>query len=487
MFCSKCGTELNEGTEFCSKCGTKAGLSTEGQNTINQQNDNRPATTQVVVMPTGTGPLVMGLLGLFGGFIPIVQYITGLLSLLAIFVGASQRKKLKNAGLPTGKATAGIVLGTIAVLITVIAIALSAMVLGALFSGGGSSSRSSSRSTSIPTDSVKRINFFTNNLPDEIQGTVWSRGRDNVEFGKNKVKFNDNWYSVKKITQGTSPGNRMFTRVYFGNNDNYVVLQRLSNNELILPGYKTPAEIEAERIENERIAEEKRLAEIDAMVDLSYTEDDLENAIPFNFANMFYTYFGKTKTYPSGSQIIRYIEVVYSDELSKKDITYTWRGDEFEVNRLVKQANDDIREGIAKFDKNAIYNYRSLSQFGEYDFSRDGFYVEVDEYLKWSSEPWGTIGIKSYVLAFPAVMRHEGRYFYKMDADEAEAYTKSNGKSVGLILYFKIDNNDKQFLSFKEKILRSNPYLGDIFMNGHLLKVEVWDTKKRVKMSDLML
>jgi len=261
MFCAKCGTELNEGAEFCSKCGTKVGASTEGQNTINQQNDNRPATTQVVVMPSGTGPLIMGLLGLFGGFIPIVKYITGLLSLLAIFIGASQRKKLKGAGLPAGKATAGIVLGTIAVLITVITIAFSALVIGSVFSSGRSSSRSPSRSISIPEDRVKRINFFTNNLPDEIQGTVWSNGRDNVEFGKNKVKFNDDWYSVKKITQGTSSSNRMFTRVYFGNNDNYVALQRLSNNELILAGYKTPAEIEAERIENERIAEEKRLAE----------------------------------------------------------------------------------------------------------------------------------------------------------------------------------------------------------------------------------
>ena len=256
MFCTKCGTELNEGSEFCSKCGTKVGLSTEEQNTMNQQNENRPMPTQVVVMPTGTGPLVMGLLGLFGGFIPIVKYITGLLSLLAIFVGASQRKKLKGASLPTGKATAGIVLGTIAVLITVITIAFSAMVIGSLFSGGGSSKSS------------KRINFFTNTLPKEIQDTVWSNGWENVEFGKNKVKFNHDWHSVKKIIQGTQPGNWMFTWVYFG--DYYVTLQHWSNNELRLirfyregaridnfsSGFKTPAEIEAEKIENERIAKE---------------------------------------------------------------------------------------------------------------------------------------------------------------------------------------------------------------------------------------
>jgi hypothetical protein len=259
MFCSKCGTELIEGVEFCSKCGAKVGVSAEGQNTMNQQNENRPVTTQVVVMPTGTGPLVMGLLGLFGGFIPIVKYITGLLSLLAIFVGASQRKKLKGAGLPTGKATAGIVLGSIAVLITVITIAFSAMIIGSLLSGGSSSKSLSSGGGS--SDSRKRINYFTNTLPRGIQGTEWTNGSFNLEFDKNKVKLKDDWYPVKKIEEGIR-SNSMVTWIYFG--DYYVALQygkldRLyfsSGTSVSQGGFKTPAEFEAERIENERIAKE---------------------------------------------------------------------------------------------------------------------------------------------------------------------------------------------------------------------------------------
>jgi len=134
MFCAKCGTELNEGAEFCSKCGTKAGSAAERQNTTYQQNESRPMSTQVVVMPTGTTPLVLGLLGLFGGFIPFVQYVTGILAIVAIFVGASQRQKLKNAGLPSGKATAGMIMGIIAVSITVIGIAAAGMLMGSLFS-----------------------------------------------------------------------------------------------------------------------------------------------------------------------------------------------------------------------------------------------------------------------------------------------------------------------------------------------------------------
>jgi len=96
--------------------------------------ENEPKIIQVAVIPSGTTPLVLGLLGLFGGFIPVIKYITGILSLVAIFVGASQRKKLKNAGLPSGKATAGMVMGIIAVLITVISIVITGMFIGSLFS-----------------------------------------------------------------------------------------------------------------------------------------------------------------------------------------------------------------------------------------------------------------------------------------------------------------------------------------------------------------
>ena len=247
MFCAKCGTQLNEGSEFCSKCGTKVGLSTEAQDIESQKSETKQTITQVTVMPSGTGPLVMGLLGLFGGFIPVVKYITGLLSLLAIFIGVSQKKKLKGAGLPTGKATAGIVLGTIAVLITVITIAFSAMIVGSLFSNNKARS-GNNRSSGL---------FVNRTLPTGIQNTIWSNGNVNVEFGKNKVKLNNEWYSVKGIATGdTGP----FTWVYFG--DDYIItLQRWSNNELKLArlsheyarvedgigGFMTPAEMEARR------------------------------------------------------------------------------------------------------------------------------------------------------------------------------------------------------------------------------------------------
>ena len=59
MFCKNCGKELPEGTRFCDGCGASVGQ-----------------PTQVKVQNTGkeTACLVLGIIGLFAWFIPIIGY-----------------------------------------------------------------------------------------------------------------------------------------------------------------------------------------------------------------------------------------------------------------------------------------------------------------------------------------------------------------------------------------------------------------------------
>jgi hypothetical protein len=131
MFCSKCGNQVEEGVQFCSKCGNK--LSASPDDARQSTNENKPQQQQImVVMPTGTAPLILGLLGIFGFLIPIVKYFTGIMSLIAIFLGAGERGKLKKVGLPSGKATAGLVLGILAVMGTLISIISTGLFLGSL-------------------------------------------------------------------------------------------------------------------------------------------------------------------------------------------------------------------------------------------------------------------------------------------------------------------------------------------------------------------
>jgi hypothetical protein len=62
-------------------------------------------------------------LGLVGCFIPVVQYFTGFLALLAIILGAVGRGKAARIGASSGMATAGLVLGIIGSIGTIIAVA----------------------------------------------------------------------------------------------------------------------------------------------------------------------------------------------------------------------------------------------------------------------------------------------------------------------------------------------------------------------------
>ncbi|MDR2597557.1 MAG: DUF4190 domain-containing protein [Treponema sp.] len=82
----------------------------------------------------GPAALVCGILGLCGGAIPVVQYFTFILSILAIAFGSSAKKKAKQTGQPTGMATGGMVLGIIAVILTIIMVVLTGAFYYQLFS-----------------------------------------------------------------------------------------------------------------------------------------------------------------------------------------------------------------------------------------------------------------------------------------------------------------------------------------------------------------
>jgi hypothetical protein len=74
----------------------------------------------------GVAALICGILGLVGGFIPGVGPFTGVLAILAIIFGVIGRKKGEG-----GTATAGLVLGIIAIAVTVIVYLACAACVGA--------------------------------------------------------------------------------------------------------------------------------------------------------------------------------------------------------------------------------------------------------------------------------------------------------------------------------------------------------------------
>ncbi|MEG1806137.1 MAG: hypothetical protein RR327_07085, partial [Clostridia bacterium] len=103
-------------------------FTTPSENPENNQNNSQPNPSNGFSIAA----LVCGILGIIGGFIPVVQYFTTILSILAIIFGVQGKKKSTSHGL----ATAGFVLGIVSLSISVIGIVCIVAFAGALAAGG---------------------------------------------------------------------------------------------------------------------------------------------------------------------------------------------------------------------------------------------------------------------------------------------------------------------------------------------------------------
>ena len=80
--------------------------------------------------------LVCGILGIVGSFIPVISYFTLVLAILGIVFGSKGMKIAKITGQGQGLATAGLVLGIVALAISVIGVLCIICAAGALAAAG---------------------------------------------------------------------------------------------------------------------------------------------------------------------------------------------------------------------------------------------------------------------------------------------------------------------------------------------------------------
>ncbi|MDD2362084.1 MAG: DUF4190 domain-containing protein [Oscillospiraceae bacterium] len=78
-----------------------------------QQQPYQPQPIQSTSNGMSVAALVCGILGIIGGFIPVVQYFTLVLAIIGIVFGVQGKKKAALTGTGSGLATAGLVLGII--------------------------------------------------------------------------------------------------------------------------------------------------------------------------------------------------------------------------------------------------------------------------------------------------------------------------------------------------------------------------------------
>jgi len=67
--------------------------------------------------------LVLGIVGIVGSFIPFVNFVAGIAPIVGLVLAIISRKRLKEAGEPTGIATAGMILAIVSLAFAIIMVA----------------------------------------------------------------------------------------------------------------------------------------------------------------------------------------------------------------------------------------------------------------------------------------------------------------------------------------------------------------------------
>lgn len=152
------GVRLQNGVRTAVPAGTSIYLGTRNDSFM-LMHVHRDATQAVVTMPAapaampesrplpvanqqydpekaknlGLTAFILSIAGMIGGWFPIVEYFTFAAAVLAIILGAIARKRLKALDMSKTLATWGLVLGIIAVVVTLVVTVLSLIIAGSFW------------------------------------------------------------------------------------------------------------------------------------------------------------------------------------------------------------------------------------------------------------------------------------------------------------------------------------------------------------------
>lgn len=202
--------------------------------------------------------------------------------------------------------------------------------------------------------------------------------------------------------------------------------------------------------------------------------------------NGYYIYLKGTNTKLTDEEYLNYAKVVETDTYNK------YKNDEFEWDEqftLLKQKFDKL---ISDADLSSVYTIVTSVDFGDYDFTNEGFPVSIGEGTFFPLDTFWN----SWDATKDSVFRKEIAFkldsfntynFFAMPKSEAKTFLQgrksSSGKvnrTVTLQITYKIAAFDsKEFKSFKD-IALSNDYLPIV---GIIEKIEVFDASnsKNVK------
>lgn len=125
MFCSKCGAEIPDGSQWCPKCGAQQGVQAPVQ----------PVSTQPQTAPGSIAGFILSLAGFLVDWIPIAGLVLSIIGTVICGKGKKQVAANPSAYNNTGLLTAGHIIGIIGIVAG--AIYLVIWLIYAVILGGG--------------------------------------------------------------------------------------------------------------------------------------------------------------------------------------------------------------------------------------------------------------------------------------------------------------------------------------------------------------
>lgn len=200
----------------------------------------------------------------------------------------------------------------------------------------------------------------------------------------------------------------------------------------------------------------------------------------------FYVYMKGSKTKLSENEELNYAKVFARDTYEK------YKNDEFEWDEKFSEIKQDLNKKISEADMDSVYTVVTDVEFGDYDFTNEGFPVSIGEGTFFPYNHFDNYYNASYDSLFEDKIALKLDSFDKynflgMPKADAKTFLQGRKSSSGYVnrevtleITYKIASFDsKEYKAFKDLALR-NDYLPIV---GIIDKIEVYDSSnsKNVK------
>jgi hypothetical protein len=193
------------------------------------------------------------------------------------------------------------------------------------------------------------------------------------------------------------------------------------------------------------------------------------------YIDFLFSYFKGTRSELSDDLITSYIRDYYGD------VYRQYSNNEFEWHDKIEQYREEFAEKAAAQNLDTAYVIAAGVEFGNYDFDKNGFPVNISAgtfFPLTSNERISLNRVGLFLLDF-----HKYNFF-SMERNEANTFIRSRTESSGtvsrdvrLVIYFKLaDFSSSDYLNISTSMDRSRYYP----VVGIINRIEVYDNTKKI-------